>query len=117
MVAAEAVGEVVVGGGVGGGVEPVTGGVEEAAVVHKGEALVGVSDHTQGHAGDSVPSTVSGLVAEFSRPDSGDSGQEPVGEAEGLVHCTRSVEGKNAEKALEGEDKYNGAHTSHMPEH
>ena len=109
--------EVVVGGGVENDVEFVTGGVEGAVVTHMDEVRVGESDHTQDRAGDSESSSASGLAAGFSRPDSGDSGQESVEEAEGLVRCTRSVEGKSAEKASEGEGKYNGAHTSHTPEY
>jgi hypothetical protein len=87
-------------------------------VTHKNEARVGVSDHIlQDQVGDSASLFGSGLTAEFSRPDSGDSEQEPVEEAEGRVHCTRFAEDKSAEKALEGEGKYNGAHTNHTSEH
>jgi hypothetical protein len=52
-----------------------------------------------------------------SRPDFGGSEQEPVEEAEDRVHCTRFVEGKSAERALEGVGKCNDVHTSHMSEH
>jgi len=111
----------VVGGGVESDVEPVTGGVEGAVATHKDEGRVGASDRIQDQAGDSVSLSGFGLVVGFSRPDSGDSGgesgQELIEEAEGQVHCTRSVEGKSAEKASEGEGKYNGAHTSRTSEH
>ena len=102
-----------VGDEVEDGVEPVAGDVEGAVVAHKDETLVGASGHIQDQAGNSVSLTASVLVAEFLRPDSGDSGQGPVEEVEGRVHCTRFVEGKSAGKALEGEDKYNDAHKSH----
>jgi hypothetical protein len=114
VVVAEAADEVVTGGA-GGDVEPVTGGVEGAAATHKNESQVGVSDHTQGHAGDSASSPASGLAAMPSRPGSGDFERGRV-EAEGQDHHIRSVEGRNAVKALEEEDTYNDAHTSHTPE-
>lgn len=53
----------------------------------------------------------------LSRLDSDDSGQEPVEEAEDRDHCNHLVEGRSAEKASEGEDKYNGVHTNYMPVH
>jgi len=109
--------EVVVGGGVEGGVEPVTGGVEGAVVAHKNETRVGMSARTQDQAGDSVSLPGSGPAVKLSRPDLGDFEQEPIEEAEGRVHCIHSVEGRNAVKALEGVDKYNGVHTSYTSEH
>ena len=66
--------EVVVGGEVEDDVEPAVGGVEGAVVTHRNETLVGASDHIQYQAGNSASLIVSGLVAEFSRPESGDSG-------------------------------------------
>ena len=64
------VADVVVVGGVEGGVEPVTGGVE-GVVAHKNEAPVGLSDRTQDQVVDSVPSPVLGPVVLLSRPGSG----------------------------------------------
>lgn len=108
---------VVVGGGVGGGVGVVIGGVEGAVVSHTDEARVGVSDHSQDQVGGSASLSVSGLAAGFSHPDSGGSGQEPVGVAQDRVRCTHPVEGRGVERAWEGEGKYNDARTSHTSEH
>jgi len=109
--------EVVVGGGAEGDVGSVTGGVEGAVVTHTDERRVGARDHIQDQAGDSVSLPASGPAAGFSRPGLGDSGQGQIEEGEGRVRCTRSVGGRGAERASEGEGKYNGAHTSHTSEH
>ena len=108
---------VVVGGGVEDGAEPVADGVEGAVVPHKDEAWVGVSDHNQDQVGDSASSPASGLVVMLSRPGSGDFEQESVEEAERRNRYIRSVEGRNVVKALEEEDMYNDAHTTHTPEY
>ena len=109
--------EVVVGGGVEDDVEPVTGGVEGAVVAHKNGARVGASDHIQDQVGGSASSPAPELAAMPSRPGSGDFEQELVEKMEDRDHCIRSVEGRNAVKALEEEGMYNDAHTSHTSEH
>ena len=117
VAAVATVDEVVVGGGVEHDVEPVTGDVEGVVVAHKNEARVGVNDHIQDQAGDSVPLPGSELAVVFSHPGSGDLGQGSVEEAEGRVHYIHSVEGRNAVGASEGEGKYSDAHTIHTSEH
>lgn len=97
--AAVAVDEVVVGGVVEDGAEPVTEDVEGVAVTHRNGARVELNDYTQEWVGDSGSLPESGLAVKLSRPDSGDSAQEPVEGAECLVRCTRFVEDKSAEKA------------------
>jgi len=109
--------EVVVGGGVEDGVEPAAGGVEGAVVAHKNETRVGTSARTQDQAGDSASLSGSGPAAMLSHPDLGDFARGPIEGVECRVRCIHSVEGKNAVKALEGEDKYNGVHMSYTPEH
>lgn len=113
-VAAAVAGEVVLGGGAEGDVEPVAGGVERA---HKNEAWVGMDGHIQDQVGDSVSLPVSGLAEVLSRLGSDDFEQELVVEAEGREHYIRFVEGKNVVRASEGEGKYSGAHTNYTTEH
>lgn len=117
VAAAAAADEVVVDGVVEGDAEPVTDGVEEVVVAHRNEVRVESSDYIQEQAGDSGFLTGSGLTVKLSRPDPGDSGQDPAGGAEGQVHCTHFVEDKSVEKASEEEGKYSGVHMNCMPVH
>ena len=117
VAAAAAADEVAVGDEVGGGVGPVVGDVEGAVVAHRNEAWAGMGDHTQDQAGGSAFSPVPGPVVIPSRPGSGDFEQDSVEGAGYRDHYIRSVEGRNAVKALEEEDTYNDAHTIHMSEH
>lgn len=113
VVVVAVVDEAVAGGVIEDDVEPAVGDAGRVAVARKNEVRVGLSDYIQKQAANSVPLPGSVLAVMFSRPDSGDSEQGPVGEVEGRVHCSHFAEDKSAEKASEGVDKYSDVHTSY----